>query len=469
MIEASHAIGADSLRGRPGAAMSQQQKGIAKEGLTHVSKEDLLAEPNFDLETMSGSSTGKIETAAAIQQPIPRVMFVVDSSGSMGQLMGNRKTKIYILKKLLSRYLTSQWTAKSSSGLRVFGSRRERDCSDNYLAIVPGESKLGTIEGAVKGLEPVGMTPLSAALSDAYRDIKDYSGPKRVVLFTDGEETCGRDPCQIIQEIRAADITFKLFIVALGLKDQNETLDKLKCLGDVSLADNEEELENLLNNLNNELNPNKNLKVVSPDPRATVFLYRADNKKEMFRKFEAQLGIEVPPGRYVAVVELSPRFIFQDVIIPPDKVVTLTVAGNGQYIATFFDQLLDIELRNKDNKIVKKFKTDVWTELPTGRWNLRFHRLPYYEKVVENYLVVPNGRYEESVDDAGVVIVREPKVRGVYVFNARGGSIGNYLTNFPFVLPKGLYEIKVSNECSFREVTVDSKKELQVLDCGVKK
>lgn len=445
----------------------EEKSGVGR--MTKVLPEDLLANPNFDAEKLVGNASGEIADEELIEQPNPLVMFVVDSSGSMGQNMTKKKTKIYILKKLLARYLTSQWTFKSSSGLRVFGSRREKDCTDNYLAIQPGESKLGHIEGVVKGLEPVGKTPLADSLQAAYDDIKSYKGPKRIILFTDGEETCGKDPCKVLKKIKTTDVNLQFFVVAFGLKDQTDTLVKLNCLGDLSMADSEEELENLLNKLNDELNPNKNLRVISPDPRATVFLYQADSKKEMYRKFEAQLGIEVPPGRYMAVVNLKPRFVFQEFVIPPKKKVTLKVAGDGTYKVDFIEGLLNVELRNKENKVIKKFKSDAPTSIPTGRWNFKIFRVPYYEKIVEDYLVVPNGNYEENIEDAGVVVVKDSKVRGLYVFDAKGGSKGNYLTNFPFVLPKGLYEIKVDVDCGFKEVIVDAKKEVQTLVCGAKK
>lgn len=446
----------------------EKEEKVGVGGLTKVLAEDLLATPTFDATKLVGNTSGEIVDEELVEQPNPMVMFVVDSSGSMGQNMTKKKTKIYILKKLLSRYLTSQWTFKSSSGLRVFGSRREKDCTDNYLAIRPGDSKLGHIEGVVKGLEPIGKTPLADSLQAAYNDIKDYKGPKRIILFTDGEETCGKDPCKVLQRLKAKDVTLQFFVVAFGLKDQAETLAKLNCLGDLSMADNEEELENLLNKLNDELNPNKNLRVTSPNPRATVFLYKAESKDVLYRKFEAQLGIEVPPGRYIAVVELSPRFVFQEFEIPPKKKVTLKVVGDGNYKVDFFAGFLDVELRNKENKVIKKFKSDTPTTIPTGKWNFKIFRVPYYEKIVEDYLIVPNGSYEQLIEDAGVVAIKDSKVRGIYVFDARGSAKGNYLTNVPFVLPKGVYEIRVDEDCVFKQVVVEVKKEVQTLVCGAK-
>ncbi|CAE80792.1 VWA domain-containing protein [Bdellovibrio bacteriovorus] len=449
-------------------ASSAQEKDepSVPQGMTQLKAEDLLDKMDFDPSKIPANASGEVKAEDLPSTAIPLVEYVIDSSGSMGQLMGPKKTKIYVLKKLLARYLMSQWTEKTSSGLRVIGSRRKKDCKDNYLAIEPAQSKLGAIEGIVKGFEPVGMTPIGQALKDAYKDVEHYKGPKRVVLFTDGEETCGQDPCKIAAELSGKDVDLKFFVVAFGLQNQPDVLDKLACIGDMSQADDEEKLEELFQDLDKQLNPGKNLFVSSPQPNATVFLFRADSPNEIYRKFHASQGIEVPPGKYLAIVNLKPKYKFSEFVIPPKKKVTLKVGGQGFFQANFVEKLMKIELLDTNRKVVKRFTSDVRVPLPTGKWAIRLYRDPFFEKTLENYLIVPNAEYTYDVQEAGALVVEDAKVRGIYVYDGRFALLGNHLTNVPLVLGKGVYEVRVDEKCVFKDVIMGSNSGLVKLDCS---
>lgn len=436
------------------------------QGMTQLKAEDLLDKMDFDPTKIPANAAGEVKAEDLPIAAIPLVEYVIDSSGSMGQLMGPKKTKIYVLKKLLARYLMSQWTEKTSSGLRVIGSRRKKDCKDNYLAIQPAQSKLGAIEGIVKSFEPIGMTPIGQALKDAYKDVQSYQGPKRVVLFTDGEETCGQDPCKIAAELSGKDVDLKFFVVAFGLQNQPDILNKLACIGDMSQADDEEKLEELFQDLDKKLNPGKNLFVSSPQPNATVFLFRAESPNEIYRKFHASGGIEVPPGKYLAIVNLKPKYKFAEFVIPPQKKVTLRVGGQGFFQANFVEKLMKIELLDTNRKVVKRFTSDVREPLPTGKWAIRLYRDPFFEKTLENYLIVPNAEYTYDIQEAGAVVVEDPKVRGIYVYDGRFALLGNHLTNVPVVLGKGVYEIRVDEKCVFKDVIMGSNSGLVKLDCS---
>lgn len=449
-----------------GTFAEESDEPVVKEGKIFLEPSDLLDKLDYDPRKVKVNSDGQASIEELASSLPPLVEYIIDSSGSMGQIMTKDKSKIYILKKLVSKYLVSQWSEKSSSGMRLIGSRRRKDCTDNYLALKPGHSNLGKIEGVVKEIFPVGKTPLGNSLKDAYKDLEFYKGPKRVVVFTDGEETCGQDPCKIADELRNKNVDLKFFVVAFGLKEQKDILSKLQCIGEMAQADSEEELEGLLENLNKSLNPQKNLFVESPNPNATVFLFKAESPNEMYRRFSASLGIEVPPGKYIAIVNLNPKFKFAEFEIAPKKRVTLKVRGEGKFIGNFIQGLVKIELLDKNRKVIKKFSSDKQTSLPIGRWGIRLYKDPFFEKVIENYLVVPNGDYVYDIVEAGAAIIDDPKVRGIYLYNAKGESMGNYLTNVPLVLPKGVYELRVENQCTFKDVSLGGgKKDLVRLDC----
>ena len=83
----------------------------------------------------------------------PKVIILLDSSGSMGQLMDKQKSKMFYAKKLFGSYLADQWREKAEVGLLVYGSRRKHDCSDFFMAVPFSEKSLPKIDNAVKVLE----------------------------------------------------------------------------------------------------------------------------------------------------------------------------------------------------------------------------------------------------------------------------------------------------------------------------
>lgn len=396
----------------------------------------------------------------------PLVEYIIDSSGSMAQNFGAKQTKMAVLKKMMKEYLNAQWNQQSASGLTVFGSQKEKDCQDIKRLIKPGSSQLGEIDLVTKTFEPKGMTPIGASLEKAFIDLKKYSGPKKIVLITDGEETCGKDPCQVVKKIKSSGVKLDFFVVTLGLQDQTDVLLKLKCIGDLKNAKDEAELDKILQNLDKELSPNKNLFVDSPDPKAVVHLYLKETPELLYRTFTASIGIEVPPGEYIAVVKLNPEYRFLPFSVPPKKKVTLTVAGDGYYSVNFTKNLLDVELLNQNNKIVKTFKSDTKAIIPAGNWKFRIFRKPFYEKIVENIRVVPNSDQFEDIDDAGLIMVEgDFGFQGIYIFKNDQILLGHYLLNSVFVLPKGIYQIVVNDNCKFNDVTIGDKRELIKLRC----
>lgn len=55
----------------------------------------------------------------------------------------------------------------------------------------------------VERLVPVGRTPLTSAVRLAAKVVGFPAKPAVVVLLTDGEETCGGDPCGLARELKA--------------------------------------------------------------------------------------------------------------------------------------------------------------------------------------------------------------------------------------------------------------------------
>jgi len=402
---------------------------------------------------------------------IPKIEMVVDSSGSMGQVLGENKTKMFFLKKITARYFTDQWKEEAKTAMRVYGSREKGNCEDNHLTIGFGERVLSRIETAVGKMEPVGMTPLFKSVKMASDDLKSYEGPKRIVVFTDGEDTCGGDPCKIAAEIKSnPNLDLKIYVVAIGFKPDDPNFKKVSCLGDTQVAESEQDMVEALGNISQNINRDRlNLRVISPDPSAVVHLSHLENGvPKYYRSFTAAWGATVPPGTYQAVVQLNPVYKFANFTIPPGKVVTLKVGGDGRVRVNFVNSILNVEILDKNRTPIRKFKSDKDQMVPTGRWTLRMYQEPFYEKIVKKFDVYPNGNHEYTVVGAGAIQVESTSLRGVYLYDGKKNLLGHYLTQFPMVVPSLDYMVHVDNECSFEGVPI-ADRQIKILECRSEK
>lgn len=404
----------------------------------------------------------------------PKVVILLDSSGSMAELLDGKKSKMYYSKILFASYLKDQWREKANVGMIVYGGRRRHDCSDYFWAFPFGERNLTKIDAMVRKLGPTGMTPIADSLELAIAALKDYPGPKRVMIFTDGVETCGGDSCKILEKaIQEKVFDLEMFVTGIGMEGKSKDLDKLKCLGKTFGAQSPQELSQTLNDISNMIgkgggsgHSGNNLFVISPDPQAGVHLYKLKNgQKEYFRDFIGSYGVKVPPGDYAAEVILDPVFHFPKFKIPPKKKVTLRVEGKGTMNVDFFENLLDVDILDRNKKVVKNFLSDTPTILKSGVYDIRITGNPFFEQYEKNVKIIPGGKHEIKVTNAGVLQIDHPKVVGFHVYDGTEKEVGNYLTNFPFVLKTGTYRFFINDKCNIDGVNVKFEKSLRRISC----
>lgn len=436
----------------------------------------------IELPIDSHSMLGTIEFAdEKLDQGLkPRVIILLDSSGSMGQILDKKKSKMYYAKKLFGSYLADQWREKADVGMITYGSRRKQDCSDYFFAVPVGERSLTKIDSAVKKLSPTGMTPIADSLKLAIEQLKSYPGPKRVMIFTDGEETCGGDSCEILEKaIKERIFDLEMFVTGIGLKEKSKDLDKLRCLGKTFGAPDSKSLENALGQINEAINQKgpdgkrvsgNNLSVECPQPNAKVKLFKLENGVRTFvSTFTASVGTKIPPGEYAAEVQIDPIYTFEKFKIPPKKTVKLKVVGVGYLEVKFFNNLLDVEVLNKDKKVVQSFESDQLMPVKSGEYDIRIFGDPFYEHYEKKYLVIPGKKQEIELDNLGVVQVDYPRPVGIHVFNGNDKEIGTYLSNFPFVLKGGDYRFYINEQCNIPGITVRKEKTVQRLQCLTQK
>jgi len=145
------------------------------------------------------------------------IVFILDASNSMNQSLDAAETKFDWAKEALTLVL-GELPEGTPFAVVVYGHRVSKDlaeesCLDIEILVPYGvHPDRGTILRKIRATRAMGKTPLSRALSFAAR-VAD--GPTRLVLLTDGEETCGGDPLQVARDICRGGTT--LDVVAVGV------------------------------------------------------------------------------------------------------------------------------------------------------------------------------------------------------------------------------------------------------------
>ncbi|PPD00046.1 MAG: hypothetical protein CTY31_09110 [Hyphomicrobium sp.] len=144
-------------------------------------------------------------------------MIVFDASGSMGGTDMNSVTpRIGKVRKALAQVLPEVAPIRPI-GLTVYGPGYGNNCDSVELRLKPVLDATETIMAEVTALVPAGRTPLTAGVKLAADALAYRDKPATIILITDGEETCGGNPCGVAAQLKreAKDLT----IHVIGYKD----------------------------------------------------------------------------------------------------------------------------------------------------------------------------------------------------------------------------------------------------------
>lgn len=199
--------------------------------------------------TLQGGAYGTILQANVQRQGGPvNILILVDASRSMTEplkggianVMGisNYGTQKMDAAKIVLQNTLARIPQDINLGLRVFGQGFDNnpmtDCTKSVLLVPLGKNNRRLIRDAVGTLKPFGLTPLTYALLQAERDLRDIQGTKTVILISDGVDTCGGDPCELIRKMEAMGIHIKVDIVGLGLGRDAAAKEQLNCISEAS-------------------------------------------------------------------------------------------------------------------------------------------------------------------------------------------------------------------------------------------
>lgn len=153
-------------------------------------------------------------------------MIVFDASGSMSGMLrtGVRESRIDRVRKALEIVLP-QVERHRHLGLIVYGPetggpmQANPQCTNIDLRFSPMPRAAQRIIDEVNELVPSGVTPLTEAVTLAAEALGYTERPATVVLFTDGQETCGGQPCTRIRELLGEAVGLRVHVINYAIRD----------------------------------------------------------------------------------------------------------------------------------------------------------------------------------------------------------------------------------------------------------
>ncbi len=169
------------------------------------------------------------------------VELILDASGSMAETMpGTENQSRMEAAKSAMRDVIDRIPERDglNVGFRIYGhegSSNEEDravsCRATELLVPLDGVDKPNLLAQVDSFEPTGWTPLALALESAAADFSPgESVTNAIIMVTDGEETCGGDPCSVAGSLHDADVALTTHVVGFALTSEQQ--EAVRCIAE---------------------------------------------------------------------------------------------------------------------------------------------------------------------------------------------------------------------------------------------
>ena len=273
------------------------------------------------IQVAQGEAFGSLELqpigdlAFAFQYTPTTYYIILDSSSSMGEVIDG-ELKLDIAKEVILDLLQNL-PSGALVGVRTFGG----NCSSNLLSsIVPLEQ--AALRTEILKLTPKGATPIALALEEAKEDLTAVTGPKLILLVSDGIETCKGDPVAAAEEFIDAGMDLRIHVVGFDISRNVPARDQL-----IAIA---QSTGGLYFDANNSEELRRALSIVAP------FSYTVYDEEGNV-VFEGRIGQDGPSlaaGVYRVVIDTNPPITITGVVVQDQSTTLITVEQeNGGFHA----------------------------------------------------------------------------------------------------------------------------------------
>lgn len=162
-------------------------------------------------------------------------MLIVDASQSMAAADAGSAglRRIDSVRSSLVRILP-RVAPRRRLGLMSYGPGSRAPCSNVSLLLRPQLDAGAAIRARAEELKPAGRTPLTRAVRMAAEALDYRAKPATIVLLTDGEESCGGDPCALAKALKAGSPALTVHVVSyrIGASLGSSGIFEARCIAD---------------------------------------------------------------------------------------------------------------------------------------------------------------------------------------------------------------------------------------------
>ena len=193
--------------------------------------------------------TGVLGAQAVAEADKTYIEFIFDASFSMNEEVEKGKSRMDVAKEVMIDLIQNLEDRPGLEvGLRVYGSKNT-NCDDSALVqdFGPVDAVRGNILKVVRSLKPKGKTPIAYSLEQAAQDFPSRDSRNIIVLITDGQESCGGDPCAVSYYLQAQGIVYKPHVVGFAMSASEEA--RVSCIGTYYSAKDRKSLSEALGSI----------------------------------------------------------------------------------------------------------------------------------------------------------------------------------------------------------------------------
>lgn len=172
-----------------------------------------------------------------------RILFVVDASRSMLENW-DRNSKMVAAKQVVNGIADSLNNDPNiQMAMRIYGHQSPQpvnDCEDSKLEVPFKYKNAPNIKTKLDNIRPQGVTPIAYSLEQTINDFgpdaKNYRNI--LILVSDGFESCGLNPCEVVQRLKNMGVITKSYVIGIGI-DATE-YSEFSCMGEFMNIENEQ-------------------------------------------------------------------------------------------------------------------------------------------------------------------------------------------------------------------------------------
>lgn len=268
------------------------------------------------------------------------VMILLDASNSMQQRWdGYRKYNVAtdLLGSMMEYYYRRYPNIQFA--VRLFGHQHDMQydrCDDTELIVHWTDRDMLEVADNMRSKEPKGWSPIQYSLEQALKDFQGIRGDrKKLILISDGGETCQGDPCAIATLMMEQGIEVEPFV--LGMSQHFSLEEDLGCVGHYRHVSNAQEFNVAIYDIMEDF-----------FRKTTVQVYYTDAERSYFNS-EINFSFE----------NLTYRLEMTDYVHSLDeskRTDTMEVLSSGQYRLTTHTfpplMLKDFELNHQEHNVI---------------------------------------------------------------------------------------------------------------------